>query len=240
MELEIDRAAAMLRDASRVAVLTGAGISAESGLSTFRDAGGLWEGHDPAQVATPEAFQRDPALVWRFYNHRRRAAFAAKPNAGHLALAQLAGLRETMIVTQNVDRLHRRAGSERVIEIHGNLEDVRCTGCGETFARPGEDLPELPACDACGALLRPSVVWFGEALPDGAWEAAAAWVRAADLLLVVGTSAVVYPAAGLVPLARRTGAGTIEINPIPSDAEVDLRLPAKAAAVLPELVRRVG
>ncbi len=233
----LSAAAEVVGRAERVVVLTGAGISVESGLSTFRGGDGLWEGHDPMQVATPQAFARDPRLVWRFYNERRRRAFAAESSAGHRALAELGRRKPTKVITQNVDRLHQRAGSKGVLELHGNLEDVRCTGCGKAFHKPGEALPELPACDGCGAVLRPEVVWFGEAMPEGAMEAAADAVRGADVLLVVGTSAQVYPAAGLISLARRARRATIEINPTPCGAVVDVCVAAPASEALPALVR---
>jgi hypothetical protein len=164
----ISRAALALRLVERVAVLTGAGISAESGLKTFRDSGGLWEGYRPEEVATPEAFAADPELVWRFYNARRAALWKASPNPGHVALVELAGMiGHWTLITQNVDRLHQRAGSRGVIELHGNLEDVRCPDCSLEANYLAVDLPPRPICPRCGALLRPAVVWFGEALPTG-------------------------------------------------------------------------
>src|SRR5262245_31541800 len=168
----LERAAALLRSARRVAVLTGAGISAESGLATFRGAGGLWEGHRVEEVATPMAFKRDPKLVWRFYNARRAGVRAVQPNPGHHALARLEqrlGDRFTL-VTQNVDGLHRAAGSQRILELHGNLRRVRCTGCHQIEDRGTEELDELPHCGACGQLLRPDIVWFHEMLPPDVWE----------------------------------------------------------------------
>src|SRR5262249_37788604 len=156
----------------RVAALTGAGVSAESGVNTFRGAGGLWEGHRVEEVATPGAFARDPALVWKFYNARRANLRAVRPNPGHAALADLErrlGDRFTL----SVDGLPRAAGSRRVVEIHGTLARVRCTGCGTVEDRGFEPLPDLPHCGGCGALLRPDVVWFHEMLPEGAWGAAA-------------------------------------------------------------------
>ncbi len=230
------QAADAIRDARSVAVLTGAGISVDSGLPTFRGDGGLWRGRDPMRLATPEAFAAEPGLVWEFYNERRRRAFAAEPNAGHRALVELARRRPTTLITQNVDRLHRRAGSEGVIELHGNLEDVRCTGCGETSHRPGEALPDLPECEGCGGRLRPAVVWFGEALPAEAIERAAEAAARAELFLSVGTSSVVYPAAGLIDVASLAGATVIEVNPEPSGADVDIQLAGTSAEVLPMLV----
>ncbi len=170
----LQSAVGVLRGAARVAVLTGAGISAESGLATFRGAGGLWEGHRVEDVATPRAFARDPALVWRFYNARRANLRTVAPNSGHLALAEMERRHRPQgftLITQNVDGLHHAAGSRRVLEIHGSLRRVRCTDCGQVEDRAAEPLPDLPHC-GCGALLRPDVVWFEESLPEEIWLAA--------------------------------------------------------------------
>jgi NAD-dependent deacetylase len=238
---QLTTAAAMLREAGSVAVLTGAGISAESGIATFRGAGGLWEGHRVEEVATPMAFQRDPALVWRFYNLRRASLRTVRPNPGHHALADLEarfGPGRFTLITQNVDGLHRAAGSVRVLEIHGCLARVRCTGCGRVEDRGSEPLPDLPEC-TCGRLLRPDVVWFHETLPEDLWLAAEEAVSGCGCLLVVGTSAVVYPAAGLIDLAKHCGAPVIEINLAPTavSSAVDLGLYGPSGIVLPELVR---
>jgi NAD-dependent deacetylase len=216
----------------RVVVLTGAGISAESGVPTFRGSGGLWERYSIEDLATPEGFARDPVLVWRWYEWRRTAVRNAEPNAAHRAIAELehrSVLDELTVVTQNVDELHWRAGSRNVIELHGSIVRVRCTkGCGSSQRPEGfEDLP--PRCD-CGALLRPDVVWFGEALSTELLVRAAEAARRADLLLVVGTSAVVYPAAGIAHYA--TGR-TVEINTERTEysrhADHALQLPAVVA-----------
>jgi NAD-dependent deacetylase len=249
LNADLERAADWLRRAERVAVLTGAGVSAESGLATFRGAGGLWEGHRVEDVATPEAFAHDPRLVWRFYNMRRANLRAARPNPGHRALAALedhvtrkggAGDRFTLI-TQNIDGLHQAAGSRRVLEVHGRLSRVRCTSCGAVEDRPGDDLPDSPGCPACGELLRPDVVWFGEMLPQDVWRAAARATTSCQCFLVVGTSAVVYPAAGLIDAAREAGAAVIEVNPEVTAASlrggVGLRGPS--GVILPQLVQRV-
>jgi NAD-dependent deacetylase len=206
--------------AMRIVILTGAGISAESGLATFRDSGGLWEGHAVEDVATPEAFRRDPETVQRFYDARRRAAASAQPNAAHHALARLEAELgpEVLVVTQNVDDLHERAGSRNLIHMHGELRRARCTGCG---ARPewDADLLDAPPCPECGAArLRPDVVWFGE-LPYGL-DAIEDAVVACDTFVSIGTSGNVYPAAGYVTLASAVGARTIELNLEPSDASV--------------------
>src|SRR5262245_41255309 len=168
----LNLAAWSLRRARRVAVLTGAGVSAESGVPTFRGAGGLWEGHRVDEVATPFAFERDPALVWRFYNARRNNLRSIRPNPGHFALQAIEeklGPDRFTLITQNVDGLHTAAGSRNVLELHGNLARVRCTRCYAIEDRGGEELDDLPHCH-CGGLLRPDIVWFHEMLPDGIWE----------------------------------------------------------------------
>jgi len=240
---DIDRAARRIARARHVAVLTGAGVSAESGIPTFRGAGGLWQGRDAMALATPEAFRADPRLVWEFYNYRRDVVARAAPNPAHVALAALAGrVPRFTLITQNVDRLHQRAGSRDVIELHGNLAEVRCTRCGRAEDRAGESLPALPTCPACGQLARPAVVWFGESLPPVAVEAAGEAVRAADVLLVVGTSAVVYPAAALITFPGPPDRVVIEVNLRPTDASgaVDLGLYGPAGVILPQLVPTDG
>ena len=241
---DLDQAAAMLGSARRVAVMTGAGISAESGLATFRGAGGLWEGHAVEDVATPEAFRRDPALVWRFYNARRANLATVEPNPGHRALVALEerlGGNGFTLITQNVDGLHNAAGSRRVLELHGSLRRVRCSGCGITEEGGIEPLPDLPRCSACDALLRPDVVWFHEALPEDVWQKAEAAARSCQCFLVVGTSAIVYPAAGLIYLARDHGAKVIEINIAATEASgaVDVSLRGASGTILPELIKRM-
>jgi NAD-dependent deacetylase len=224
-------------------VLTGAGISAESGLATFRGAGGLWEGHRVEDVATPRAFWRDPALVWRFYNLRRANLATVLPNPGHQALVELEQRLELnfTLVTQNVDGLHQAAGSRNVLEIHGAIRRVRCSGCAVVTDRGVEALPDMPRCHACGELLRPDVVWFEEALPEDIWQSAVDAVQSCDCFLVIGTSAVVYPAAGLIDVAKMRGANVIEVNLEPSAASgrVDVLLLGPSGTTLPELVRRM-
>jgi NAD-dependent deacetylase len=240
----LKRAADLLRPAERVAALTGAGISAESGLATFRGAGGLWEGHRVEEVATPQAFRRDPRLVWRFYNQRRAALGTVVPNSGHHALTELQrrwGDRFALI-TQNVDGLHRVAGSTDLLELHGCLTRVRCTGCEDITDRGIEPLDELPHCAGCGAMLRPDIVWFGEMLPDGVWERAERAAVECNCFLVVGTSAVVYPAAGLVGIARMNGANVVEVNLERTAATVqaDVGLYGPSGEILPRLVQALG
>jgi NAD-dependent deacetylase len=244
LDTSLQQAAECLRAAKRVAVLTGAGISAESGVPTFRGMGGLWEGHRVEEVATPEAFARDPALVWRFYNLRRNALRSIEPNDGHRALAALearlgAGF---TLVTQNIDGLHTKAGNRNVLEVHGRLSRVKCSRCAYSEDRPGVVLPELPDCPACGALLRPDVVWFGEMLPESVWHAAVDAVEQCECFLVVGTSAVVYPAAGLIETAREAGASVIEFNMEATAASerADVVLHGPSGQLLPEVLRRMG
>ncbi len=230
---------AALRDSQRICILTGSGISAESGIPTFREAQtGLWEQYNPHDLATPEAFQRDPELVWRWYRWRRDLVAAVEPNAGHHALVTLAGLvPELTIVTQNVDGLHQRAGSDRVIEFHGNLFENRCfvEGCTVTDA---EMSAAVPVCPECGGMLRPGVVWFGEAIPESAIHDAAAAVSSCDLFFSIGTSALVWPAAGLAEAARQQGASVIEVNldATPLSSQTDYCLQGNSGSLLPELV----
>jgi NAD-dependent deacetylase len=206
-----------LTDSTRLLVLTGAGISAESGVPTFRDAGGLWEGHRFEDVASPEGFDADPILVWRFYSLRRRGLDNVKPNPAHHALVEVEkrlGDRY-LLVTQNVDGLHAAAGSKRMVEMHGNINRTKCRRCRLTPFEDHKSYEELPACAECGELLRPDVVWFGEMIPRDALAAIDGFVRAAGsnlVFLAVGTSGVVYPAAGLVDVARSAGGTSWLVN----------------------------
>jgi len=230
-----------LRSARSVAALTGAGVSAESGVPTFRDAQtGLWAKFDPTELATPSAFARNPKFVWDWYAWRRELLAGARPNAGHLALAALERrVARFHLITQNVDGLHQAAGSSDVIELHGSIGRIRCSrGCGTVarWAVAQGDLP--PRCAGCGAFLRPDVVWFEEMLPPDALAAAEDAARHCDVLLVIGTAAEVYPAAALPRSARACGATVVEINPQPtalSDA-VDHVLRGPSGVVLPALV----
>jgi NAD-dependent deacetylase len=212
----IQRAADLLRRAARICVSTGAGMSAESGVPTFRDASGLWANFDPDEYATPRAFERDPRKVWSWYRWRRQALRKVEPHVGHKLLAQWEPRTDKLtIITQNVDGLHHRAGSTDVLELHGRLDLVRCVAC--SHARQGlEDLGEDPHCPDCGDRLRPGVVWFEEPLPEEALRLSEQAAGACDVVLVIGTSGVVYPAAGLVDLAIANGAPLIEINPNPT------------------------
>jgi NAD-dependent deacetylase len=230
-----------LRRATRVFALTGAGISAESGVPTFRDAQtGLWAKFDPRELATPTAFARNPKLVWDWYASRRAALAGIIPNAGHRALARMDDLvPEFLLATQNVDGLHARAGSRRLVELHGNIERVKCSRehrAVVAWAPPGDDLP--PRCSHCGAYLRPDVVWFEEALPEDAYARAEEAARRAEVMLVVGTSAEVWPAAALPRYARAAGARVVEVNPeaTPLSDVADHVLRAPAGTALPALV----
>ncbi len=236
----IDRATDELRKARRVCVLTGAGISAESGIPTFRDAlTGLWEKFNPEDLATPEAFERDPQFVWNWYEYRRELILKAEPNPGHHALVELARLVPRLtLVTQNVDGLHQRAGSRGVLEYHGNILRDRCT-VEQVIADRSEDSRHgLPRCAACGGLLRPDVVWFGEAIPAGPMMAAAEAARDCDLFLSIGTSSLVYPAAGLAEAALDAGAKVVEINPGRTELSeaATLVLGGPSGIILPRLV----
>ncbi len=231
-----------LRKASRVLCLTGAGVSAESGVPTFRDSGGLWEGSRPEDVATPEAFERDPDLVWRFYLARRRNLSSVRPNPAHEVIARFETLfPEFNVVTQNVDGLHQQAGNSRILCLHGDIWIDRCTVC--TFERRVEasDGP-VPRCDQCGALARPGVVWFGEMLPEGVFEQAVQLAADAQVVLVVGTSSQVYPAASLANVAQQSSAFVAEINPnaTPFSDSADLVIPLNAGMVFPELERMLA
>jgi NAD-dependent deacetylase len=224
--------------ARHVCVLTGAGISAESGVPTFRDAQqGLWARYDAHELATPEAFVRDPELIWRWYRWRRDLVARAEPNAGHRALASLASkVSRLTLVTQNVDGLHQRAGSRDVIEFHGNLFTNRCFRDGHSV--DCDDDQPVPACPQCGGPVRPGVVWFGEAIPENALNVSFTAAADCDVFLSIGTSSLVQPAAGLAMIARDAGAATIEINPEPTDFAGSFSAVwcGNAGAILPKLI----
>jgi NAD-dependent deacetylase len=218
-------------------VLTGAGVSAESGVPTFRGPEGLWRSFRPEELATPEAFARDPRLVWEWYAWRRERIAPLAPNAAHEAIVGLERRGgEFLLATQNVDGLHALAGSRLMVELHGSLWWMRCVGCGRSEEDRRVPLPELPPrCAACGALVRPDVVWFGESLPAAALEAAFAAAQRADVVLAIGTSSLVYPAAALPRVARAHGAFVVEVNPeaTPLTPLASLALRGKAAELLP-------
>jgi NAD-dependent deacetylase len=242
----LDRARSLLRGAQRIVALTGAGVSAESGVPTFRGAGGLWRQYRAEDLATPQAFARDARLVWEWYGWRRSIVSGCAPNAAHHALAAAAlGHPDFRIITQNVDGLHGRAAREpRAIplELHGSLYRTRCTRCAHRWDdRSTVDATSrdaLPHCDACGALARPDIVWFGEALDEGVLGEAMGRASNAEVCLVVGTSALVHPAAGLADLTRRNGGSVVEVNvadtPLTGSATVVLR--GTAATIVPDLL----
>ncbi|MBV8844945.1 MAG: NAD-dependent deacylase [Bryobacterales bacterium] len=249
----------LLASASRIAVLTGAGISAESGIPTFRGAGGLWRSFKAEDLATPGAFARDPKLVWEWYDWRRGQIASAQPNAAHRALVELevgqvANLRRVAnppaedstspdqqrftLITQNVDGLHNRAGSRNLLKLHGDIWIQRCTACGAERNETHTPLPEIPPRCSCGGLERPGVVWFGENLPEEILARAQYAATQAEVFLVIGTSALVYPAAGLAGMAKSAGAKVVEINvaETPVTNWVDYSLRGAAAEILPQIL----
>jgi NAD-dependent deacetylase len=242
---DFERAVEVLDVASLVVAATGAGMSKESGIPTFRDAQeGLWARYNPQELATRDGFRQDPARVWGWYNYRRGLILGRSPHAGHEAIARLEGLvPEVAVVTQNIDGLHERAGSSRILELHGNIHRFKC------FERDHPVAIDVPLADAdgpvepqkcadCGSSIRPDVVWFGEMLPPGVFESSESLARSCDVMLVVGTSGLVYPAAGLPVTARAAGATVIEVNTEPSEltGSVDIFLSGRAGQVLPELI----
>jgi len=234
----VEQARHWIRDASSIAVLTGAGISAESGIPTFRGPGGLWKQYKPEDLATPQAFAKDPRLVWEWYDWRRTLIAKSEPNAGHRSLVQLEAAKPNFtLITQNVDGLHERAGSRRPLKLHGDIWRLQCSQCGRDWPDRRASLPKLPPHCGCGAIARPGVVWFGEPLGE-VWAEAEHAAREAKVVLVIGTSAVVYPAAGLASIAKSAGARIIEINPdeTPLSAHVDLSLRGPAGDILPQLI----
>ena len=219
-------------------VLTGAGVSAESGVPTFRGAEGLWRNFNPQELATPEAFEADPRLVWEWYDWRRSIIAGIRPNPAHYALAELERRSPGFtLITQNVDGLHGAAGSRNVLEIHGSIWTVRCVECGNSSENRDVPIKILPRC-SCGGLLRPGVVWFGESLPEEVLYRAFEAASSADCMLVIGTSGIVQPAASLAARAKGAGAFVAEINPeaTPLSDIMDARLPGKAAELMPRLV----
>ncbi len=230
-----------LGNAQRVTAFTGAGISAESGVPTFRGTDGIWSKFRPEELANMNAFMRNPELVWEWYAHRKRVIAEVQPNAGHHALVRLEQLvPQFALITQNIDNLHRRAGSVTVYELHGNIERNYCMACGRTMSN--EEVlatPGVPHCSSCGGMVRPDVVWFGEMLPEDEWEKSVRAAESSDFFLSIGTSAVVYPAASLPLLARDQGACLVEVNPerTPMTDNVDEFLQGQAGTILPALVR---
>ena len=233
----IDTARRILADARQVVSFSGAGLSAESGVGTFRDAPqGMWSNYDPMRLASPEGFAADPGLVIDWYAARRRTVGNAEPNPAHVALA---GRLDIVHVTQNVDDLLHRAGARQVIQLHGRIDADRCHGdCGYAEHVDMADPPGLRDCPRCNSPLRPAVVWFGEPLPPDAWDAAEQACRDCDVLIVIGTSAVVYPAAGLIGVAKAAGARIIVVNTQPSEASplAEVELLGPAGEIVPQLL----
>ncbi|GAB4537949.1 MAG: NAD-dependent deacylase [Anaerolineales bacterium] len=234
----------LLKKCERIALLTGAGVSQESGLRTFRDSqDGLWAQYQPEDLATPEAFARNPKLVWDWYAFRREAIKGARPNPGHYAIAEMEKLYPRFtLITQNVDGLHRMAGSVSLLELHGNILRVRCSACGKYADDWRDDSESIPLCETCGEALRPDVVWFGEELPAAELQNAIAAARDCQVFFSVGTSGVVYPAAALARAAKSAGAVVVEINAesTPLTPHVDFAFHGKSGEILPDLVKALS
>jgi len=234
----IDTLEDTLKRAEKLVFLTGAGISQESGISTFRGNGGLWQKYDPMKLASAQAFRDDPRLVWRWYNDRRRKILAAKPNLGHMAIANLQDHRQVSVVTQNIDGLHHRAESREVTELHGNIFTTKCTKCNFRGKIRDEffDLP--PSCEKCGSYLRPDVVWFGEGINREVWNQAVMHSISCDVMIIVGTSLAVSPANKLHSYAKNNKATLVEINPenTPFSYKIDFSIKKTAVDALPRLI----
>jgi len=226
-----------LKKAKKIVFVTGAGISQESGIPTFRSNDGLWRNYDAMKLATIDAFYDNPKLVWEWYNERRQNIFAAEPNLGHKAIAELENFSEVIILTQNIDGLHQIAGSSKVLELHGSIVKIKCTVCDykDEILTEFSDLP--PLCK-CGSILRPDVVWFGEGLPQDVWEEAIIHANSCDVMIIAGTSLVVSPANTLPIYAKQNKAILIEINPDETNMteDMDLSIRTTSATALPELV----
>lgn len=226
-----------LKNAKKLVFVTGAGISQESGIPTFRGKDGLWRNYDAMKLATIDAFYENPKLVWEWYNERRQNIFNAQPNLGHKAIAELENFLQVAVLTQNIDGLHQQAGSSKVLELHGSIVKIKCTSCGfydEIFTQ----FSNLPPLCKCGNILRPDVVWFGEALPQDVWQEAIIQASSCDVMIIAGTSLVVSPANTLPIYARQNNATLIEINPEKTimTPEMDLSIRSSSATALPELV----
>ena len=226
-----------LHQAKKIVFVTGAGISQESGIPTFRGNDGLWRKYDPMKLATIDAFYQDPKLVWEWYEDRRKNIIAAKPNEGHRAIANLAKFKDVCVLTQNIDGLHQRAGSRNVLELHGSIITIKCTVCNFKD-KITNSFSEIPPLCKCGNILRPDVVWFGEPLPQDVWEEAMMQASLCDVMVVAGTSLSVSPANMLPIYAKQNGALIIEVNPeeTPMSGSMDLSIRSTSAKALPELV----
>lgn len=227
-----------IKTAKKIVFVTGAGISQESGIPTFRGKDGLWRKYDPMQLATIDAFFDNPKLVWEWYEERRKNILNAQPNLGHTAIAQLEKYKEVVVLTQNIDGLHQRAGSTNVLELHGSIIRIKCTVCNfkDEITTSFRDLP--PSC-RCGSMLRPDVVWFGESLPQDVWQRAIIHASSCDVMIIAGTSLVVSPANSLPVFAKQNNSLLIEVNPEETlmSSEMDLSIKATSAKALPNLIR---
>ena len=236
-----DSLSRQIKDAKKIVFVTGAGISQESGIPTFRGKDGLWRKYDPMQLATIDAFYEDPKLVWEWYEERRANILTAKPNAGHFAISELAKFKEVIVLTQNIDGLHQRSGSRHVLELHGSIIRIKCTVCDfkDNITTSFDSLP--PKCK-CGSILRPDVVWFGEGLPQDVWGEAISHAQTCDVMIIAGTSLVVSPANTLPLYAKQNGAVLIEVNPEKTvmSSEMDLSVRETSANALPKLVELVS
>lgn len=226
-----------LLSAKKIVFVTGAGISQESGIPTFRGKDGLWRNYDAMKLATIDAFYDDPKLVWEWYNERRQNIFASKPNDGHLAISELENFVDVVVLTQNIDGLHQQAGSSKVLELHGSIVKIKCTVCDfkdEIFT----EFSEFPPLCKCGNILRPDVVWFGEGLPQNVWEEAIIHANNCDVMIIAGTSLVVSPANTLPIYAKQNNATLIEVNPDETimTADMDFSLRSTSAKTLPEII----
>jgi NAD-dependent deacetylase len=232
-----DSIAEQLKKAKKIVFVTGAGISQESGIPTFRGNDGLWRNYDAMKLATIDAFYDNPKLVWEWYNERRQNIFAAEPNLGHKAIAELEKFSKVVVLTQNIDGLHQLAGSSKVLELHGSIVKIKCTVCdykNEIFT----EFSDMPPLCKCGNILRPDVVWFGEGLPQDIWEEAMIHANSCDVMIIAGTSLVVSPANTLPIYAKQNNAILIEINPDETimTSDMDMSIRSTSATALPELV----
>jgi len=243
-ELIVKTIIAKLLSAKKIVILTGAGVSAESGVPTFREAQtGLWANYKPEDLATPQAFKKDPEMIWSWYQWRRQLIAKVKPNPGHLAItAMQQALNHVSIITQNVDGLHQTAGSRDVIEFHGNIATNKCSTCHYSEINYDNETKEIPKCPSCNELLRPGVVWFGEAIPENASRASIALCEQADVFFSIGTSSLVYPAAGLVDICKQNHACIIEVNPnaTPLTSSADIVISQASGKCLPLLIEAIS
>jgi NAD-dependent deacetylase len=226
-----------IKDIQKIVFVTGAGISQESGIPTFRGKDGLWRNYNAMELATIDAFYKNPKLVWEWYNERRRNIFSARPNLGHKAITELEKYAEVVILTQNIDGLHQKAGSTKVLELHGSIVKIKCSVC-DFKDEIITEFSEIPPLCKCGNILRPDVVWFGESLPQDVWQKAIIFSSQCDLMIIAGTSLVVSPANTLPIYAKQNNAKLIEINPEKTEmsSEMDLVIRNTSASVLPKFV----